>query len=232
MSDTESNQPSDGAHVVWHAHRVSRADRETQKQQRGCVIWFTGLSGCGKSTVANELDALLYSAGRHTFLLDGDNVRHGLNASPDKLADYGDAYAQRFGLTFAALDRVENIRRIGAVAELFASSGLITLTAFISPFRRDRELVRKLVDEEGRGSFIEVFVDAPLDVCERRDPKGLYQQARAGKIKNFTGLDSPYEAPENPEIRLQADGSKTPVELATQVAEYLEANHWLRAPEA
>ncbi len=218
------SQHPEPTQVVWHTHHVSRAERERQKGQRGCVVWFTGLSGCGKSTVANEVDALLLARGAHAFLLDGDNVRHGLNASPEKLAAFGADHAARFGLTFSDLDRVENIRRIGAVAELFASAGLITLTAFISPFRRDRELARQQVDPEREGGFVEVFVDAPLEVCERRDPKGLYQQARAGRIKNFTGLDSPYEPPRDPEVHLQADGALTPRELAQQVVRYLVTN--------
>jgi adenylylsulfate kinase len=161
-------------HIVWHQHEVSREDREKLNGHRGCVVWFTGLSGSGKSTVAGEVDRQLVSQGRHCFVLDGDNIRHGLNATPAILAArHGEAFAQRFGLGFGPEDREENIRRIGAVAQLFAEAGIITLTAFVSPYRRDRELVRSLVEQRGApGDFIEVFVDTPLEVCEQRDPKG------------------------------------------------------------
>ena len=213
--------------VVWHQHAVSREAREAIKNQRGCVIWFTGLSGCGKSTVANEVDHQLHALGVHTYLLDGDNVRHGLNAGPGILAEkHGEEFAKRFGLGFAAQDREENIRRIGAVAQLFCDAGLIVLTAFVSPYRRDRDAVRALLTEQGRGGkkqqcdFIEVFVDAPLEVCESRDPKGLYKKARAGEIKNFTGIDDPYEPPESPELTLQSH-EHTPDVLAGTVIDYL-----------
>ena len=207
--------------VVWHEHSVAREDRERLNGHRGCVVWFTGLSGSGKSTIANLVDHRLSKLGKHTFLLDGDNVRHGLNASVEMLGSQGAEYAQRFGLGFSAEDRAENIRRIGCVADLFATAGVITLTAFVSPFRNDRESVRQRVEATGgAGSFIEVFVDTPLQVCESRDPKGLYQQARAGKIKNFTGISDPYEAPEQPEVHLAA-GEATPEELAEEVLQYL-----------
>jgi adenylylsulfate kinase len=211
-------------HVVWHEQAVSREEREKLNGHRGCVIWFTGLSGCGKSTIANLVDRQLHAAGAHTFLLDGDNVRHGLNASPAILKPpHGDAFAERFGLGFSAEDREENIRRIGAVAELFASAGIITLTAFVSPYRRDRDAVRKRVEESGKaGDFIEVFVDAPLDVCESRDPKGLYKKARAGELKGFTGVDDPYEPPANPDLRLES-ARHSPAALADQVIAHLEA---------
>ena len=190
----------DDVTVVWHSQAVSREQREQLNGHRGCVLWFTGLSGCGKSTVANVLDHKLHQLGVHTYLLDGDNVRHGLSASPAILAaDHSEAYSQRFGLGFSAEDREENIRRIGAVAELFASAGLITIAAFVSPYRRDRDAVRRRIESNGRaGDFIEVFVDAPLAVCESRDPKGLYKKARAGELKGFTGIDDPYEAPDVP----------------------------------
>lgn len=209
-------------HVVWHSQAVSREQREQLNGHRGCVLWFTGLSGCGKSTVANVVDHKLHQLGGHTFLLDGDNVRHGLNASPAILkADHDEAFAQRFGLGFSGQDREENIRRIGSVAELFAAAGLITITAFVSPYRRDRDAVRKRIESSGRaGDFIEVFVDAPLEVCESRDPKGLYKKARAGELKGFTGIDDPYEAPERPELRL-ASAEHTPEALADQVIDYL-----------
>lgn len=185
-------------------------------------MWFTGLSGCGKSTVANEVDRQLHQRGVHSMLLDGDNVRHGLNASPQMLSGYGEAFAKRFGLTFTPEDRVENIRRIGAVTELFASAGLITLTAFVSPYRADRDAVRKLVEERGEpGDFIEVFVDAPLEVCEARDPKGLYKKARAGELPNFTGIHDAYEAPLTPDVHLLS-ANKTPDLLAAEVLSHLK----------
>jgi adenylylsulfate kinase len=212
----------ESTHVVWHAHNVLREERERLLGHHGCVVWFTGLSGCGKSTIANALDRRLHDLGVHSFVLDGDNIRHGLNASPAMLAaEHDDAFAQRFGLGFSAADREENIRRIGAVAELFAQAGLVTLTAFVSPYRRDRDAVRKQVESRGRvGDFIEVFVDAPLEVCEQRDPKGLYKKARAGELRNFTGVDDPYEAPEHPELVLESARS-SPDDLAEQVVVYL-----------
>lgn len=205
-------------HVVWHAHSVDRESRQQRMGHRGCVVWFTGLSGSGKSTVANAVDTLLYQRGVHTFLLDGDNIRHGLCAGPNLLIEeHGADFAQRFGLGFGPLDREENIRRIGAVAQLLVSAGLVTLTAFVSPYRRDRDRVRKWVEKHGQlGDFIEVFVDAPLEVCESRDPKGLYKLAREGKIPNFTGISDPYEAPESPELHLEA-GKQKPLQLAELV---------------
>ena len=201
--------------VTWHEHTVER--------DRGCVVWFTGLSGSGKSTVANCVDAKLQSVGQQSFGLDGDNIRHGLNASPELLAPvHGDEFAARFGLGFAAQDREENIRRIGCVAELFCASGTIALTAFVSPYRADRDRVRKIVTASGsKTDFIEIFVDTPLHVCEARDPKGLYKQARAGAIQGFTGIDAPYEAPEFPELRL--DGELPVEQLASQVIEHLNS---------
>ena len=177
--------------IVWHHQKVTRADRASIKSQSPCLLWFTGLSGSGKSTIANALDVALFERGYHTFLLDGDNVRHGLNKA----------------LGFSDEGRVENIRRIGEVSKLFTDAGVIVLSAFISPFTTDRRLVRNLFPA---GEFIEVFMDTPLQTCEERDPKGLYEKARAGKIKNFTGIDSPYEAPERPEVRL--DTSQMSVE--------------------
>lgn len=174
--------------IVWHDATLSKEERSENKKQRPAILWFTGLSGAGKSTVANALEQALHQRGYHTYLLDGDNVRHGLNKN----------------LGFSAEDREENIRRIGEVAKLFVDAGVIVLTAFISPYRRDRDQVRAIV---GEGEFVEVFVDTPIDVCESRDPKGLYKKARAGEIKNFTGIDDPYEAPENPEITLRTDQS-------------------------
>jgi adenylylsulfate kinase len=201
-------------HVTWHEHAVVRP--------RGCVVWFTGLSGCGKSTVANAVDARLHAMGVPSFVLEGDNVRHGLNAAPAMLApDHGEAFARRFGLGFSAEDREENIRRIAAVTELFCQAGLVALTAFVSPYRRDRDLARRHVESRGApGDFIEVFVDAPLEVCEARDPKGLYKKARAGELKDFTGIDAPYEPPEKPELVLKA-AAHTPDKLAAEVIDYL-----------
>jgi adenylylsulfate kinase len=205
-------------HVHWHDHSVNRDEREALNKHKGCVVWFTGLSACGKSTISNLVDHELHEMGCHSFVLDGDNVRHGLNAGPGMLKErHGEDFAKRFGLGFSAQDREENIRRIGAVAELFCSAGIIALTAFISPYRRDRDAIRSRLKP---GDFIEVFVDAPIEVCEKRDPKGLYKKARAGELKGFTGIDDPYEAPEKPELRLDA-GSKDAETLAAEVIAYL-----------
>jgi adenylylsulfate kinase len=205
--------------VRWHEHAVSRADRERAAGHKGCVLWFTGLSGCGKSTLANAVDRLLHERGCRTFVLDGDNVRLGLNAAPALLRQqYGAEAADRFGLGFGAADRAENIRRIGAVAELFAQAGIIALTAFISPYRRDRDAVRRMLPA---GDFVEVYVKAPLEVCESRDPKGLYKKARAGEIKGFTGIDDPYEEPLAPEIVVDS-AARRPDDLAAEVVGWLE----------
>jgi adenylylsulfate kinase len=214
---------SDKVHVTWHQHQVGRQERAALNGHRGCVVWFTGLSGSGKSTVANVVDHKLHQLGVHSFLLDGDNIRHGLNASPERLMEHGASYARRFGLGFSAEDRRENVRRIGAVAELFAAAGLVTLTAFVSPYRRDREAVRRHVDEQGSpGDFVEVFVDAPLEICASRDPKGLYRKARAGQIKDLTGVDDPYEPPEHPQLVLKS-AEYLPETLADEVIQYLRA---------
>lgn len=206
-------------HLTWHEHQVLREDRERLNGHRGCVIWLTGLSGSGKSTLANVLDHMLSARGIKSAVLDGDNVRHGLNASPGTLREtHGEEFAQRFGLGFSAIDRAENIRRIGAVAQLFCEAGIIALTAFISPYRIDRQRVRNSMRE---GDFIEVFVDTPLEVCEQRDPKGLYRKARAGELKQFTGIDDPYETPAAPELVVRASGERTPEELAVDVIAYL-----------
>lgn len=190
--------------IVWHDHVISRTERATLKKQRPCLLWFTGLSGAGKSTIANALDVALFQRGYHTFLLDGDNVRHGLNKD----------------LGFSDADRVENIRRIGEVSKLFADAGLIVLSAFISPFINDRLLVRNLFPT---GEFIEVHMDAPLETCEKRDPKGLYKMARQGRIKHFTGIDSPYEKSINPELRL--DTSELTIDQCIdELLTYLESN--------
>jgi len=176
-----SKQSPTSSNVTWHSTKVTKPMREKRNGHRGAVIWLTGLSGSGKSTLAINLEEELFTLGYHTYVLDGDNVRHGLN---------GD-------LGFAPEDREENIRRVGEVAKLFADAGSIVITAFISPYRKDRQRVRSIM---GEGDFIEIFVDAGLEVCEKRDPKGLYKKARAGEIKNFTGIDAPYEDPENAEI--------------------------------
>lgn len=209
--------------VTWHPHAVSREDRERLNGHRGCVVWFTGYSGCGKSTVANAVDRRLYERGIRSFVLDGDNIRHGLNASPAMLMDHGEDYAGRFGLGFSEQDRRENIRRIGTVAELFGSAGLVTLTAFVSPYRRDRDSVRQWVETNGRvGDFVEVFVDTPLEICEARDPKGLYKKARSGELSGMTGIDDPYEPPERPELTLDG-ANRSPDELADQVITWLRS---------
>jgi adenylylsulfate kinase len=217
MGDTRAAE--EVVDVRWHAHAVSRADRERAAGHRGCVLWFTGLSGCGKSTLANLVDRRLHDRGCRTFVLDGDNVRHGLNAAPSILEPrHGVEFARRFGLGFGPQDREENIRRIGAVAELFAQAGIITLTAFISPYRRDRDAVRAMLPA---GDFVEIHVKAPLEICEGRDPKGLYKKARAGEIKGFTGIDDPYEEPLHPDLVLDS-ATRQPDELAGEVIGWLE----------
>ncbi len=205
--------------VRWHEHAVSREDRERSAGHRGCVLWFTGLSGCGKSTLANAVDRRLHARGLRSFVLDGDNVRLGLNAAPALLRQrHDEAFAARFGLGFGPADREENIRRIGAVADLFAQAGIIALTAFISPYRRDRDAVRAVLQP---GDFVEIHVEAPLAVCEARDPKGLYKKARAGEIRGFTGIDDPYEAPLAPELAVDS-ASRPPEVLAAEVLRWLE----------
>ena len=188
--------------ITWHEGHVSRDERENLLDQKGVLIWFTGLSGSGKSTIAYTLEHALVQQGHLAYVLDGDNVRHGLNKN----------------LGFSEEDRQENIRRIGEVAKLFVDTGLITLTAFISPYRRDRDNNRALLDE---GEFIEVFCKAPLEICEQRDPKGLYKKARAGEIKGFTGIDDPYEEPLNPELVIETDRT-SPQEAAVALIGLLE----------
>lgn len=200
-------RPDRATNVIWHEHRVSKERRANQKSQTPCVLWFTGLSGSGKSTISNALEHRLFQMGHHSYLLDGDNVRHGLNKD----------------LGFDDEDRIENIRRIGESAKLFVDAGLIVLTAFISPFRSDRHLVRELV---AGGEFIEIYVDTPLEICEQRDPKGLYSKARLGQIKNFTGIDSPYEPPNKAEITLHTE-QDTVEECVEQIVDYLKAQRVL-----
>jgi len=188
--------------IYWSQGKVTATQRELRNGHRGCVLWLTGLSGSGKSTIATELERELFNLGRHVYILDGDNIRHGL------CSDLG----------FSPEDRTENIRRVGEVAKLFADAGVICITAFISPYRADRALARKVLPQ---GRFIEVFVNAPVEVCEKRDPKGLYAKARAGEIPNFTGVSAPYEAPENAEIELQTD-KLTVAECVTKIIDYLD----------
>ncbi|MXP59189.1 adenylyl-sulfate kinase [Pantoea sp. Taur] len=194
--------------VVWHDHPVTREEREQQHGHQGVVLWFTGLSGSGKSTVAGALEQALHRAGVSTYLLDGDNVRHGL------CRDLG----------FSDDDRKENIRRVGEVAKLMVDAGLVVLTAFISPHRTERQMVRDLL---GAGQFVEVYVDTPLAVCEARDPKGLYKKARAGELRNFTGIDSVYEAPDAPEIHL--DGEQLVTNLTAQLLDLLRHRDIIRS---
>jgi adenylylsulfate kinase len=209
--------------ITWHEGQVTREERAALLKQKGATLWFTGLSGSGKSTIAYTLEHALFSAGRPAYVLDGDNIRFGLNAGPKILADkrqYSEASAKRFGLGFSAEDREENIRRIGEVAKLFADAGLITMTSFISPYRKDRDRVRAL-HAEGKLPFIEIHVNTPLATCEGRDPKGLYKKARAGELKGFTGIDDPYEPPLNPELSFDAT-SVSPQQATARIIQYLE----------
>lgn len=194
--------------IVWHEHPVDKSIRSYMKKQRPCLLWFTGLSGSGKSTIAGAVESKLSERLHHTYLMDGDNVRHGL---------CGD-------LGFTEEDRNENIRRVGEVANLMVDAGLIVLTAFISPFKSNREVVRSMLKE---GEFIEVHIDTPIEECEKRDPKGLYKKARAGEIKDFTGIDSPYEAPENAEITIENYNITVDV-AANRVISYLEKHGYLK----
>ena len=190
--------------ITWHEGHVSREERATLLEQKGATIWFTGLSGSGKSTIAYTLEHALVQRGNLAYVLDGDNIRHGLNKN----------------LGFSAADREENIRRIGEVAKLFADGGIITMTSFISPYRKDRDTVRAL-HVEGKLPFIEVHVSTPIGTCEQRDPKGLYKKARAGQLKNFTGIDDPYEEPLHPELTLDATNT-SPQEATVLLLQYLE----------
>ena len=206
--------------VTWHDGDISREDRYTILRQRAATIWFTGLSGSGKSTIAVALEQALFKMGKLSYRLDGDNVRLGINKN----------------LGFSEADRKENIRRIGEVAKLFGDAGVISLSSFISPYKADRDEVRELHEKAGL-SFIEVFVDCPLSEAEKRDPKGLYKKARAGEIKNFTGIDDPYEAPEDPELHLHTD--KMSIEEEVQaILEHLQAHgfigkqHFTRASDS
>ncbi len=187
--------------ITWHTGEVDREARASAHGHRGAVLWFTGLSGSGKSTIAHRVESMLVDRGVFAYVLDGDNIRHGLNSD----------------LGFSPEEREENIRRIGEVARLFADAGAVVLSAFISPYRRDRDRVRALL---GPGEFVEVYVDTPLEICEARDPKGLYKKARSGEISNFTGIDAPYEAPESPEVHLKTT-KLTVDQAAVTVVRYL-----------
>jgi adenylylsulfate kinase len=189
--------------IVWHPGAVTRADREKLNGHRGCIVWLTGLSGSGKSTIAVELEKRLWDRGVRAYILDGDNIRHGLNKN----------------LGFSPADRTENIRRIGEVAKLFTEAGMVAITAFISPYRADRDQVRALVAD---GDFVEALVDCPLEVCEQRDVKGLYEKARAGKIPEFTGISAPYEPPVRPELTIRTATQDVAASVA-QILGYLES---------
>ncbi len=173
--------------IVWHEHKVKRSDREKLKNQKGCVLWLTGLSGCGKSTIANMLEERLSEKGRHTYLLDGDNIRHGLSK----------------GLGFSEEDRLENIKRVAEAAKLFVDAGIIVIASFISPLRKHRHTAKEII---GSGDFVEIFIDTPFHECVKRDAKGWYKRALNGEIENYTGVDSPYEKPEEPDVHIKADG--------------------------
>ncbi|RMF56936.1 MAG: adenylyl-sulfate kinase [Calditrichaeota bacterium] len=194
--------------IHWHEGDITKTDRERLHNHKGVCIWFTGLSGSGKSTLAVEAQNILYEMGAHTYILDGDNIRHGLNKD----------------LGFSPEDRKENIRRIGEVAKLFVDAGIIVMTAFISPYREDRDAVRKLLAE---GDFIEVYVQCDLEVCEQRDPKGLYKKARAGEIPEFTGISAPYEEPTNPELIIDTAQNTDAKANARKVVDYLLEHGYL-----
>ena len=170
--------------IVWHEHKVKRSDREKLKNQRGCVLWFTGLSGCGKSTIANLLEERLNEKGRHTYLLDGDNIRHGLSK----------------GLGFSEEDRLENIKRVAETAKLFVDAGIIVIASFISPLKKHRQAAKEII---GYGDFVEIFIDTPFHECVKRDVKGWYKKALNGEIESYTGVDSPYEKPEKPDVHIK-----------------------------
>jgi bifunctional enzyme CysN/CysC len=206
LRDNYPRRTSDTLHkstnIFWTTSKVTREQRTSRNGHPGCVIWLTGLSASGKSTIAADLERQLFNRGRHVYVLDGDKVRHGLCSD----------------LAFSPEDRKDNIRRIGEVAKLMADAGVIVITAFISPYRADRRIVRTIMTED---EFIEVYVNAPVEVCEQRDPKGLYAKARSGQIKDFTGISAPYEPPENPELELRTDQTSVN-ECAARVMEYLD----------
>jgi adenylylsulfate kinase len=193
--------------ITWHHGLVERKEREERNKNKGAIIWYTGLSGSGKSTIANEVEKIIFDSGHHAYALDGDNIRFGLNSN----------------LGFSPEDRTENIRRIGEVAKLFVDAGIIVSTAFISPYRNDRDRVRSIVEE---GDVIEIFVKCDLAICEQRDAKGLYKKARAGEIPEFTGISAPYEEPEKPELVIDS-GKHSVEECAQMIVEYLKKNNYL-----
>jgi adenylylsulfate kinase len=194
--------------IYWHSGAITKEDRQRQNQQKSACIWYTGLSGSGKSTIANKVEEKLFEHGVKTYVLDGDNVRHGLNSN----------------LGFSPEDRTENIRRIGEVSKLFVDAGVIVMTAFISPYRADRDKVRNILDEN---EFIEVYVEADLDTCEERDPKGLYKKARNGEIKEFTGISAPYEEPEKPELTINTTQETDIEKNAEKVVQFLIDNNYI-----
>ncbi len=223
MSDIKATK------ITWHEGSVTRDERTRLLHQKGATLWFTGLSGSGKSTVAVALEQVLIQRSHPAYVLDGDNIRFGLNAGPKILMEtrnYAESAARRFGLAFSAEDREENIRRIGEVARLFTDAGLFALTSFISPYRKDRDAARAIHEKNKTGSlqFIEVYMNTSIETCESRDPKGLYKQARAavasGKGMGFTGVDDPYEAPLNPEITIDA-GKSSVEQCVEQILNYL-----------
>ncbi|WP_055441780.1 adenylyl-sulfate kinase [Anoxybacillus suryakundensis] len=193
--------------IIWHKESITKEDRRKKNNHHSFVLWFTGLSGSGKSTLANAVAKTLFEQNIHCYVLDGDNVRHGLNSD----------------LGFSAKDRTENIRRIGEVAKLFVDSGQIVLTAFISPFRQDRQLVRSKLEQD---EFVEVYVRCPLETCEQRDPKGLYKKARNGEIRDFTGIDSPYEPPLSPDVVVDTDQYSID-QCVQQIISYLKNKQWI-----
>lgn len=199
---------SKATNITWHDAKVTKERRQQMNGHSSAVLWFTGLSGAGKSTLSVEVEKRLSERGIHTYVLDGDNIRHGLNKN----------------LGFTAEDRRENIRRIGEVAKLFVDAGVVVLTAFISPYQEDRNAVRNMLDED---EFIEVYVNCSVEECERRDPKGLYQKARSGEIANFTGISAPYEAPEDPELTVETD-QQSLEESAEQVIRFLEDQGYVK----
>jgi len=202
---------SQSNNIFWHQGAIKKEDRKRTNKHKSTCIWFTGLSGSGKSSIALKVEEILFEKGVRSYVLDGDNIRHGLNKN----------------LGFSPEDRTENIRRIGEVSKLFVDAGLIVMTAFISPYKNDRNVVRSLLNEE---EFIEVFVDATIETCESRDPKGLYKKARNGEIKEFTGISAPYEAPENPEMTLNTTEESDVTKNAMKVIEYLRARNFFPAP--
>jgi adenylylsulfate kinase len=193
--------------ITWHHGLVERGEREKRNKNRGVILWYTGLSGSGKSTIANEVEKKIFEGGYHTYVLDGDNIRFGLNSN----------------LGFSPEDRTENIRRIGEVAKLFVDAGIIVSTAFISPYREDRDRVRSIVED---GDMVEIFVQCDITICEQRDAKGLYKKARAGEIKEFTGISAPYEEPAQAELTIDS-GKHSVEECAQMVIDYLKGNNYL-----